>query len=185
MSFLFDLLLLEHRCIWLGFLFLSIESISSSRKWFYWHLYGWWLFYLLTAFATSIIYPFFCQHIRIDSLSFRWLFSGYQYVYISFIICLFREVLWYRMWEPPRLPLHHDRGREPTGPCLSGAGAHGLSPNRWHTFRPPNGARYSSSSSWGLCHRPLQLHLRVRGYSMTCVLGPCRRARWRPLTRCF
>jgi hypothetical protein len=60
-----------------------------------------------------------------------------------------------------------------------------LPPNRWHTFRPSNGARYSLSSDWGLHRRPLWLHLRLRGYLTTCVLGPCRRVRWRPLTRCF
>jgi hypothetical protein len=85
----------------------------------------------------------------------------------------------------PWLSLHHDSRREPGGLCLSGAGAHGLSPNRWHTYRPPGGARYSSCSGWGLRRRPLQFHLRPRGYSTPCVLGPCHRVRWRPLMRCF
>jgi hypothetical protein len=57
--------------------------------------------------------------------------------------------------------------------------------NRWRTYQPPGGARYSSSSGWRLRRRPLRFHLRPKGYSTPCVLGPCRRARWTPLTCCF
>jgi hypothetical protein len=88
-------------------------------------------------------------------------------------------------WEAPLIASPPPQRATTRRPCLSGRGAVGSPPNRWHTYRPPSGARYSSSNGWVSRRRPTRFHRRPREYSTPCVLGPCRRVRWRPLTRCF
>jgi hypothetical protein len=62
--------------------------------------------------------------------------------------------------------LHQGRRRQPRGPCHSGA-ADGLPLSCWRTYRPSNGARYSSGRGWEASHHRQPQFLRRPNQHMT------------------